>query len=230
MSDESHRDPLESLTFFDAPTLANAIERLGVRPRTMGYAGWDLRCVFPELGTVVGYAVTATADSTTEDAAPGVGLDVLWEAVAASRKPVFLVLKDVGRDRVRSCHLGEVMATTAKALGAVGCITDGGLRDVNEIRRLGNFQLYCPGFVVSHGNPVICAVGSKVEISGMAVEPGDILCGDVNGIMVVPEEVVERLPEEAERVRAMEREILDFVRSPDFSLSGLRHLRSRFRH
>ena len=62
--------------------------------------------------------------------------------------------------------MGEVMATTAKALGAVGCVCDGGLRDVREVEALGGFQYFCPGFVVSHGHPVILEVNVPVQISG----------------------------------------------------------------
>ena len=77
------------------------------------------------------------------------------------------------------------MATTAKALGAVGCISDGGLRDVVEVRALGGFQYFCPGFVVSHGNPIILRVNVPVTLDGLAVQPGDLLHGDVNGVLVV---------------------------------------------
>ena len=83
-----------------------------------------------------------------------------------------LVIKDIGPERNRSCHMGEVMATTAKALGGVGCVSDGGLRDVMEVRALGGFQYFCPGFVVSHGNPVICDVNilEFVRQPGFTVE------------------------------------------------------------
>ena len=96
------------------------------------------------------------------------GLLRLWEAVEAAPKPAVIVIKDIGPERSRSCHMGEVMATTAKALGAVGCISDGGLRDVVEVRALGGFQYFCPGFVVSHGNPVICEVNVSVTLDGLA--------------------------------------------------------------
>ena len=78
------------------------------------------------------------------------------------------------------------MATTAKALGAVGCVSDGGLRDVVEVRALGGFQYFCPGFVVSHGKPFICEISVPVTLEGMTVHPGDLLHGDVNGVLVIP--------------------------------------------
>ena len=146
-------EQLDALRRIDSPTIANAVEVFRVRPRVEGFAGWELRCAFPELGSMVGYAVTCTADTTTEARADERGLLRLWAAIEAAPKPAVLVIKDIGPERSRSCHMGEVMATTAKALGAVGCISDGGLRDVVEVRALGGFQYFCPGFVVSHGNP-----------------------------------------------------------------------------
>jgi 4-hydroxy-4-methyl-2-oxoglutarate aldolase len=214
----------------DSPTVSNAIERFKVRPRLEGFAGWDLRCAFPELGTTMGYAVTCTADTTTETRADERGLMRLWAAIEAAPKPAVLVIKDIGPERSRSCHMGEVMATTAKALGAVGCISDGGLRDVVEVRALGGFQYFCPGFVVSHGNPIICEVNLPVTLEGMAIKPGDLLHGDANGVLVVPDAVANRVAAEAERVRADEREVLEFVRAPGLTVEKLREFQARFKH
>lgn len=127
-------EQIQELSAIDSPTISNAIERFRIRPRLQGFAGWDLRCIFPDLGSTVGYAVTCTADSTTESRTDERGLLRLWEALEAAPKPAVLVIQDIGPERSRSCHMGEVMATTAKALGAVGCVSDGGLRDVAEVR------------------------------------------------------------------------------------------------
>jgi 4-hydroxy-4-methyl-2-oxoglutarate aldolase len=223
-------EQLVELQQIDSPTVSNAIERFQVRPRVTGFAGWDLRCAFPELGTMVGYAVTCTADSTTESRVDERGLLRLWAAIETAPKPAVLVIKDIGPERSRSCHMGEVMATTAKALGAVGCVSDGGLRDVAEVRALGGFQYFCPGFVVSHGNPVICEVNVSVTLEGMTVKPGDLVHGDINGVLIVPDAVADRVAAEAERVRADEREVLDFVRRPGLTVEKLRQFQERFRH
>ncbi|MDQ3350034.1 MAG: RraA family protein [Acidobacteriota bacterium] len=215
-------EQLDVLRRIDSPTVSNAIEAFRIRPRLEGFAGWDLRCTFPGLGSTVGYAVTCTADSTTEARADERGLLRLWAAIEAAPKPAVLVIKDIGPERHRSCHMGEVMATTAKALGAIGCISDGGLRDVEEVRALGGFQYFCPGFVVSHGNPVICDVDVPVTLAGLAVEPGELLHGDVNGVLVIPAAIADRVAAEAERVRLAEREALDFVRAPGLTVEKLR--------
>jgi regulator of RNase E activity RraA len=213
---------LAALAAIDSPTVANAIERFKVRRRVDGYADRDLRCAFPEYGSMVGYAVTCTADSTTEGRADGAGLLGLWAALEAAPGPTVLVIKDVGPQPRKGCHMGEIMATTAKALGAVGCVSDGGLRDLKEVAALGGFQYFCPGFVVSHGQPVILEVGVPVEIHGLPIAPGDLLHGDVNGLLVVPEAIAADVPAACEAVRAEERALLDLITAPGFSVEALR--------
>ena len=137
-------EQLEALRHIDSPTLSNAIEEFNVRSPVEGYAGWELRCAFPDIGTTVGYAVTCTGDTTTASRTGDRGLMRLWEAVEAAAKPAVIVIKDIGSDRSRSCHMGEVMATTAKALGVVGCVSDGGLRDVAEVRASAVFSISAP--------------------------------------------------------------------------------------
>ncbi len=223
-------EQLEALRRIDSPTVSNAIEEFKLRSLVEGYAGWELRCAFPEIGTTIGYAVTCTGDTTTTSRAGDRGLMRLWEALAAAPKPAVIVIKDIGSDRTRSCHMGEVMATTAKALGAVGCVSDGGLRDVAEVKALGGFQYFCPGFVVSHGYPLICEVNVPVTVAGLSVNAGDLLHGDVNGILTIPAEIAGKVADEAERIREAEREVLEFLRRPGLTIERLRAFQARFRH
>jgi 4-hydroxy-4-methyl-2-oxoglutarate aldolase len=217
-------EQFEALRQVDSPTISNAIEGFNVRPRVSGYAGYDIRCAYPELGTMMGYAVTCTADSTTESRPRSrEGMLRLWEAVAAAPKPVVVVMQDIGSDRLHSCHMGEVMATTAQKLGAVGAVSDGGLRDVNEVRALG-FHYFCPGFTVSHGNSLIVDVGLEVVISGLVVKPGDLLHGDVNGLVLIPEQVAARVMAEVEAVRGREAVTMAAVRAAADPIAKLREI------
>ena len=113
-------EQLEALRHIDSPILSNAIEQFNVRSLVEGYAGWDLRCAFPEIGTTIGYAVTCTGDSTTASRTGDRGLMRLWEAVEAAAKPAVIVIKDIGSDRRSSCHMGEVMEKKEKEWGVVG--------------------------------------------------------------------------------------------------------------
>jgi len=213
-------EQISALCRIDSPTISNAIERFKVRPRVSGYVGYDIRCIFPELPPTVGYAVTCTVDSTTEGR-QGIGFQRLYELLTNAPKPAIVVMQDVGPDRLHSCHAGEIMSTTMKRLGAVGILTDGGLRDVREVRVLGGFQYFCAGLVVSHGNPICVGVGDDVTISGMRVRMGDLLHGDVNGVVHIPDECAGQVADAAYRVWAEEGETLRRIASPEFvSFSG----------
>ena len=213
-------EQISALCRIDSPTISNAIERFKVRPRVNGYVGYDIRCIFPELPPTVGYAVTCTVDSTTEGR-QGIGFQRLYELLTNAPKPAIVVMQDVGPDRLHSCHAGEIMSTTMKRLGAVGILTDGGLRDVREVRVLGGFQYFCAGLVVSHGNPICVSVGDDVTISGMRVRMGDLLHGDVNGVVHIPDECAGQVADAAYRVWAEEGETLRRIASPEFvSFSG----------
>ena len=213
-------EQISALCRIDSPTISNAIERFKVRPRVNGYVGYDIRCIFPELPPTVGYAVTCTVDSTTEGR-QGIGFQRLYQLLTNAPKPAIVVMQDVGPDRLHSCHAGEIMSTTMKRLGAVGILTDGGLRDVREVRVLGGFQYFCAGLVVSHGNPICVSVGDDVTISGMRVCMGDLLHGDVNGVVHIPDECAGQVADAAYRVWAEEGETLRRIASPEFvSFSG----------
>ncbi len=202
---------IDELRRIDSPTIANAIETFEIRPRVSGYVGYDIRCIFPDLPPTVGYAVTCTVDSTTEGR-EGIGFNALYELLRDAPKPAVVVMQDVGTDRLHSCHAGEVMSTRMKSLGAVGILTDGGLRDANEVRALGGFQYFCAGLVVSHGNPICLSVGDEVTISGMKVRPGDLLHGDLNGVVHIPAECAADVAEAAYRIWERENETMREIR------------------
>lgn len=211
---------LEKLRAIDSPTISNAIELYKVRDRTEGFTGFDVRCMFPDLGVMLGYAVTAICDNRP---GPVAGRRAFFEWLAAIRdapKPVVCVFQDVSPSRPHSCYFGEVMATCARKLGAIGLVTDGGVRDLAEAEALG-FHYFAGGAVASHGNFAITEVGTPVAISGVAFRPGDLIHADRNGVLVIPDDVAERLPDGVEQIRSRERRVMDFTESPDFSLEGL---------
>jgi regulator of RNase E activity RraA len=217
-------EQLDALRRIDSPTIANAIETFKVRPRVDGYVGMDIKCIFPSLPPMLGYAITCTVDSTTEGR-EGIGFNELYKILQDAPKPAVIVMKDVGEDILHSCHAGEVMSTTMKRLGAVGILTDGGLRDVKEVKNLGGFHYFCSGLVVSHGNPICVSVGDTVTISGMTVKPGDLLHGDVNGVVLIPDECAADVAAAAVETWVREGEVMRNVARPDYRVGGgeLRH-------
>jgi regulator of RNase E activity RraA len=169
-----------------------------------------------------GYAVTAHVETVTASEEKDMNLFVrLYEAVAKSPKPAVVAFQEVGCHGDHAAHCGGVMAAIFIRLGAVGLVTDCGLRDIAEIRAA-NFQCYARGTVASHANFRIVRVGVPVQIAGLVVQPGDILHGDENGLLLVPKKNIEALPGAVETVRSEEGALLDFVHSPEFDLSRLR--------
>jgi regulator of RNase E activity RraA len=168
--------------------------------------------------------VTLTVDSTT----PDVPKDNSWlewaQAMDAAPKPAVLVFQDVGPLPRKSAHLGEVMGTLSKRLGVVGIVTDGGVRDILELKRLG-FHCFAPGLVPSHGNPRLLEVNIPVSIDSVQVLPGDLLHGDINGVTLVPLEIASQIAATADRIRWREAEQIAYMNSPEFTVEGLHQWR-----
>ena len=216
---------IETLRLIDTPTVCNAIETFNVRGRVEGFMGMDIRCLLPEMGTMVGYAITLTVDSTTPDLTKEGGSWLEWSmAMDAAPKPAVLVFQDVGPQPRKSAHLGEVMGTLAKRLGVVGIVTDGGVRDILELKRLG-FHCFASGLVPSHGNPRLLEVNVPVSIDGVQIHPGDLLHGDINGVTLVPLEIAAQIATAADRIRQREAEQMAYMNSADFTVDGLHQWR-----
>jgi len=215
---------IEFLRAVDSPTLINAIELLKTRDRTEGFLSGEIGCLFPDLPVMVGQALTVTMTSTPGSTGSREGYWRMWEMLEASPEPAVLVIQDVGGAPDRCAYFGEVMANIAARLGAVGAVSDSGVRDLEEVRELG-FHYFAPYPVVSHGNWEVVDVGREIVLGGQVVRSGDVVHGDANGVVVLSPDLVPKLPAAVEQIRSREREYLEFIRSAEFSLAGFRELR-----
>ena len=146
----------------------------------------------------------------------------LYEAIRDSPKPVVVVCQNAGSHRLLSNQFGDVMATIFQRLGAVGAITDGGIRDLAGIReRAPGFQMFAPGAVASGGIFTIVEVGITVSVCGMTIAPGDLLHGDANGVVSIPHGVADKVAAKALEVLDYEQKKVDYIKSPAFTLDGL---------
>ncbi|HLH69509.1 MAG TPA: RraA family protein [Candidatus Dormibacteraeota bacterium] len=218
---------LQDLRRYDTPTLSNAIETFDVRPRDQGFAGLEVRCLFPELGVMVGYAVTATIRARGRperepDHRP------LWDLVRSSPEPRVVVMQDLDDPPAHGAFWGEVQANIFRALGCVGTVTDGCVRDLEEVRALG-FHLFARGPGVSHAYVRLESVGEPVTVAGLTVRPGDLLHADRHGVLLVPHEIAAELPAAADRIIEREQAFIRWLRSPDFDPERLAEMR-RARH
>ena len=106
-------------------------------------------------------------------------------------------------------------------LGAIGLVTDGGVRDVDTVREMG-FHYFAPGMVPAHGNFGFMEAQVPVRISGVLVNPGDLIHADANGVVTIPNEIARDIVAAANDVLEREEAQRDWVNSDDFSLENLR--------
>jgi 4-hydroxy-4-methyl-2-oxoglutarate aldolase len=213
---------IEYLKTVDTPTLCNAIELLRVRPAREGFTPLTLRCLFPEMGRMVGYAVTAQVETITEQEPFDLERFIeLFAGVESSAKPAVMVVQEIGHFGDWAAHAGELMCSIGQRVGAVGLVSDCAVRDMPEVRKLG-FHYFARGTVASHANYRIVRVGCPVQILGTVIQHGDLLHGDENGLTVVPKEKRELIPEMVDRIRDNEGKLLQYVRGADFQVSGLK--------
>jgi regulator of RNase E activity RraA len=218
----TERELIEFLKTVDTATVSNAIELLKVRPDAEGFASLELKCLFPEFGPMCGYAVTAQVETVTEGSPETEeGFVQLFEAVESSPNPAVVVVQEAGGDRDRCAHAGEMMASIFSRLGAIGLVSDCGVRDISAVRKIG-FHYFARGAVASHANFHIVRTGVPVHVSGVTIRTGDLLHGDENGLLTIPESGREQLPAMVEQVVSKERALLQFVRDSGFSASKLR--------
>ncbi|HXE14142.1 MAG TPA: RraA family protein [Bryobacteraceae bacterium] len=215
-------DVVKQLEQIDSCTVSNAIERFQVRLRNEGFADSSVRCLFPQFGPKIGYAVTARIRT---NGAPVTGrwyYDRIdwWAYVQAAPGPRFLVIQDVDDEPGFGALFGEIHANIAVALGCVAHLTNGAVRDLPGIQASG-LQVFAGNVAVSHAYAHIIDFGEPVEIGGLQIYPGDLLHGDRHGIVAVPASIAPEIPDMAAKLIAEERELLALCRSRDFSFDKL---------
>jgi len=209
MAELSEQEILEKLKGFDTPSITNVVATYPSNPLCLGlYEPWgqnwytdqSVHCIYPELGRTVGYAVTVVY-SLPDPNFNRLTMRDLVEALAKSRKPSIIVIKqDFPPEILLKVGLcGGNMTTMFKACGAVGVVTNGPSRDIDEIRPM-NFQYLMSGVTPGHGDMAIHAINVPVSVAGMDVAPGEIIHMDENGACKFP---ADKLAEVYKNVQAL---------------------------
>lgn len=214
---------LKALQTLTTPTVANAIETFNVRPRNVGFMDASIKCMFPYLGTMVGYAVTAKIRAA-QPPQPGEAVPrrTMWEYILTIPEPRIVVIEDLDDPPVGS-FWGEVNANIHRALGCIGTVTNGGVRDLDEVERLG-FHFFASQVQVSHAYVHVVEFGAPVTVGGLTVHPGDLLHGDKHGVIQIPLEIASELYRAAKEVEARERRIIEACQAPGFTIERLAEL------
>src|SRR5499425_3027085 len=190
---QSHFDFLQSI---DTPTVCNLVEIVAPERRGFGYTVKHLHCPFPELAPIVGFAKTVTFKAKDAVALGDAGymqrrLDYL-DYVAASPRPSIMVMEDLDGEHVGyGAFWGEVQSNIHKALGCLGVVTNGSIRDIPMIAP--GFQMLAGSLSPSHAYTHVEDFGIPVTVHGMKVNSNDLIHADQHGAVVVPLEIISKM-------------------------------------
>jgi regulator of RNase E activity RraA len=214
-------DMLNALKGFDTPSITNVVATYPKNPLCLGlYNPWSqnwytdssLRCWYPELGPLVGYAVTCVYGLPDPNYSALSFADVIG-AMGASPQPTILVFEQRFPPEIANKVglSGGNMTTAMQMAGCVGAISNGPSRDIDEIRSMG-FQYLTSGVCAGHGDMAIHAVNVPVSVAGMDVAPGEIIHMDENGAVKFPAAYLAEVLDRVTRLRDQEAEHMRTVR------------------
>lgn len=216
---------LRLLAQYDTPTICNTIELFQVRPRTEGYMDGRIRACFPEMPPIVGYAATATmrcAEPKRDGDVYG-SLDEQVSRFSELPGPPIVVYQDLDDPPV-AATFGEIMCTTYQSFGAVGLITSGAARDLDQVRRLG-FSTFSNGAICSHGYSHIVDLHRTVRVGGLTIQPGDLIHADCNGVATIPLDIACEVAQVAAELVRAENLVLDYLKAGKPSVNAFAEAR-----
>ncbi len=180
---------LLKLKRWNTPTIYNGWEQVTRADVTReGINEEETRDFMPQMGPMVGYAVTLVVEpgnaAHKKDAARA------WTEyrryVGHEPGPKIVVVQDLDKPRVVGSFWGEVNANVHRALGCVGTITDGAIRDLDEMTNAG-FKGIARRLCVGHAHVTPVRWGCEVEVFGRRIRPGQLIHADKHGFLAIPE-------------------------------------------
>jgi len=216
-------EQLEALRRLDACTLANAIETFHERLRNEGFMGHAVRCLFPQLQPMIGYAATVKIRGSTPPTTGNLYADRTdwWDYILSLPAPRIVVVQDLAARPGLGSLIGAVHMNILRALHCNGVVTNGSVRDIPAAESAG-FHYFAGSVAVSHAYVHIVEIGQPVEIDGLKIQSGDLLHGDLHGVQTIPIDLAPRIPQAAAKITAEEQALIALCRSPEFSLEKLR--------
>ena len=192
----SHADILE-LRRWNTPTIYNGWEQITRHnPARDGFNVEPTHDYMPHMGPMVGFAVTVViqpGNSEHKKRYPDAWTQYR-EYIASVPGPKIVVVQDLDKPHVYGAFWGEVNSTVHRALGCVGTIVDGAIRDLDEMHYAG-FKALARGLCVGHAFSCPIRWDCEVEVFGRKVHPGQLIHADKHGFLAVPMEDEPRLLE-----------------------------------
>lgn len=215
-------EQLEALKRCDTCSVANAIETFKVRLRNEGFTDGRLRSLISRPEPMVGYAVAVRMKSSNPPAEGRLFADRTgWlNYIQSLPAPRVIVIEDLDEHPCASSFAGATHANIWQALGCVGIVTNGALRDLPLLEKTG-LHVYASALVPSHGFAHIVDFGHPVNIAGLEIASGDLLHGDVHGIVTIPKELAADIPAQSSAMMDREQAIVNLCQSKEFSVAKL---------
>ena len=221
---------LDKLRQFDTPTICNIIELFEVRPRNVGFMNKTIQAAFPEMPPMVGFAATVTCRTSFDPMLRGdayAGTENQVERFMELSGPAVVVFQDLDVPPL-AATFGEIMCTTYQAFGAVGLVTNGPARDLDQVRAIG-FPVFTDGAACSHGYIRMFDLHIPVQVGGIPVYPDDLLHGDLNGVTTIPKDIAAEAADIGAEFVATETVVLETLRQPNVTVAQLREARAESR-
>ena len=218
------KEEFEFLRSIDTPTVCNLVEIVTPARRGAGYTVRHLHCPFPDLSPMVGFARTVTIKAKD---AFGMGdasyiqrrLDYL-DYVAAEPRPSVMVIEDRGEEPGYGAFWGEVQSNVHQALGCLGTVTNGSIRDIPMIPP--GFQMLAGSIGPSHAYVHMVEYGGEVNVHGMTVRSNDLIHADRHGAVVVPADKIGAMKTALVGLSEREAKIIKAARAPDMTVEKLK--------
>ncbi len=182
----THSDLLQ-LKRWNTPTIYNGWEQIThLDPAASGFNMEETRDFMPQMGPMVGYAVTVVIEPSNPShrTANARAWAEYRRYVASVSGPKVVCVQDLDKPRVIGSFWGEVNSNMHRALGCVGTIVDGAIRDVDEMTNAG-FKALARRLCVGHAHVHPVRWNCEVEIFGRRIAPGDLIHADKHGFMVI---------------------------------------------
>jgi len=192
----SHGDLLK-LKRWSTPTIYNGWEQITKHDRTKGCFNLEPTHDFmPRMGPMIGYAVTVVIEPSNPEHAKN--NPSIWseyrQYIASTPGPKIVVVQDLDKPLSVGSFWGEVNANVHRVLGCVGTITDGAIRDIDEMCNAG-FKAIARRMCVGHAYSTPIKWDCEVDVFGCKVKPEQLIHADKHGFLVISHEDQEKLYE-----------------------------------
>lgn len=197
---------IHELKRWNTPTIYNGWEQITRHdPGRDGVNLEPVRDYMPQMGPMAGYAVTVVCQPGNpkhKQKNPRAWSEYR-RYLASLPGPKIVVVQDLDKPNLYGAFWGEVTSNFHRALGCVGTIIDGGIRDTDEMTAAG-FKALARGTAVGHAHSCPVRWGVTVEVFGRKIEPGQLIHADKHGFLAVPPGEEARLLEAAKFMDASE--------------------------